>query len=288
MPTPREIKTRIQSVANTQKITRTMELVATAKAKKAVDRVQAAQPYAKKIYELVQDLQYDESQTFSPLLRKPEKLRRAALLVITANRGLCGGFNANVLRLALAYISELQNKGVETEVHLLGKKAVSYFTYRQIPFASKEIGMDDKPTFALATRYGDFFMDEFSQGKIDEVSIVYTHYLNAAQQKPVVQRVLPFVKEERPFGLKKNMIYEQNPEKILQELLPRAVRVTFFQAMLESVAGEQIARRIAMKNATDAAQDMIRTMTLEYNRARQAKITQEIAEIVGGAAAISD
>ncbi|MCS6984156.1 MAG: ATP synthase F1 subunit gamma [Leptospiraceae bacterium] len=285
MATPREIKSRIQSIANTQKITRTMELVSTAKAKKAVDRVHASQGFAKKIRQLVQSL-VDIEANF-PLLRQVTKPARAAVLVLTANRGLCGGFNANVLRLAISHMQELQQQGVEVEIHLIGKKGVSYFNYRHLPYASKDTSMDDKPTYALASRYADSFMERFSRREIDEVGIIYTHYLSAAHQKPIYLRVLPIMEE---VGEKKdtNRIYEPSREKILEELLPKAIRVTFFQAMLESVAGEHIARRIAMKNATDAAQEMIRTMTLAYNRARQAKITQEIAEIVGGAAAIEE
>ncbi len=289
MASPREIKNRISSVTNTQKITRTMELVSTAKAKKAVDRVQAAQPFAVKIKELISSLSSLGSHMDHPLLAKREKINKAALLIVTANRGLCGGFNSNVLRLASSRISALAEAGAKLEIHLIGKKAVSYFNFRNMKFTSAETKMDDKPSFELASRYADDFMRRYSHGELDHVEIIFTHYINAVVQRPVANTILPISLEtgNDKAAVGGDVIFEPAPEVILQALLPRAIRVSIYQALLESTAGEQIARRIAMKNATDAAGDMIRSMTLDYNRARQSKITQEIAEIVGGATAIS-
>lgn len=287
MATSKEIRSRIASVQNTKKITRTMELVSTAKAKKAVDRVIASRPYADKIAELIRSLAAQGEVADHPLLRKHAHIRRVLIAVVTANRGLCGGYNANVLRAAIQRIDEYKKKGVEVTTHLIGKKAVSYFNYQKLPFEASFTHIDDKVSFAEAQKFADEYMERFSLEAVDRVEVIYTRYLSASVQRPVVETVLPVeIPEEEKKQKTLPFLFEPDPQAILQALLPKAIRQNFYQSLLDAVASEQIARRIAMKNATDAASDMIKSLTLQYNRVRQAKITQEIAEIVGGAAAI--
>ncbi|MFZ5630593.1 MAG: ATP synthase F1 subunit gamma [Spirochaetota bacterium] len=287
MATSKEIRNRIGSVQNTKKITRTMELVSTAKAKKAVDKVVASRPYADKISELIKSLAAQGEVADHPLLRKHPHVRRALVVVVTANRGLCGGYNANVLRLAMQQIEDYKKAGVEVIVHLIGKKAISTFNYLKIPFAASFTHLDDKLTFADAQKFAEDYMERFSLEQVDKIDLVYTRYVSSAVQKPVSESILPV---EIPASEKAHktlpFIFEPDPQAILQSLLPKAICQNLYQSLLDAMASEQIARRIAMKNATDAASDMIKALTKEYNRVRQAKITQEIAEIVGGAAAI--
>ncbi|MCX7633429.1 MAG: F0F1 ATP synthase subunit gamma, partial [Turneriella sp.] len=187
MATAKEIRRRISSVQSTKKITRTMELVSTAKAKKAVDRVIASRPYADKIAELIRSLATQEEIADHPLLRRHAHIRRVLLVVVTANRGLCGGYNSNVLRLALQRLQDYRNKNIGVEIQLIGKKAISYFNYQKIPFQSAFTDVDDKITFARAQKFADDFMERFALEQVDRVEMVYTRYFSSAVQKPVVE-----------------------------------------------------------------------------------------------------
>ena len=289
MASARDIKKRIVSVKSTKKITRTMELVSTAKSKKAVDRVQAAMPFASKTQELIGSL-VEGSTIHHPLLRLPDKPKKIALLVTTANRGLCGAFNNNVVKLSMNRYEELKKEGVEVNLYIIGKKGVSVFKFNNYEIEETYTHIDDRPTFEQAQEFADLFIKLFSEEKIDGAEIIYTKYFSAGSQRAHIQSVLPLQLEsddEAEASFAGEAIFEPSPEAILYSLLPRAVRVMYYRALLDSAASEQIARRIAMKNATDAASDMIKDMTLQYNRARQAKITQEIAEIVSGAESVS-
>ena len=287
MATSKEIRNRIGSVQNTKKITRTMELVSTAKAKKAVDKVVASRPYADKIKELILSLAAQGEVSDHPLLRRHTHIRKALVVVVTANRGLCGGYNTNILRAAVARIETYKKQGVEVTTHLIGKKAITFFNFQKIPYAASFTNVDDKMTFADSQKFAESYMESFSLEAVDKIDIIYTKYFSAATQKPVVETVLPVEIPEEEKGAKTlPFLFEPDPQTILQSLLPKAISINIYQSLLDAVASEQIARRIAMKSATDAASDMIKSLTLQYNRIRQAKITQEIAEIVGGAAAI--
>ncbi|MFO1472150.1 MAG: ATP synthase F1 subunit gamma [Turneriella sp.] len=287
MATSKEIRNRIGSVQNTKKITRTMELVSTAKAKKAVDKVVASRPYADKIKELILSLAAQGEVADHPLLRRHGHIRKALVVVVTANRGLCGGYNTNILRAAVARIDAYKKQGVEVTTHLIGKKAITFFNFQKIPYAASFTNVDDKMTFADSQKFAESYMESFSLEAVDKIDIIYTKYFSAATQKPVVETVLPVEIPEEEKGAKTlPFLFEPDPQTILQSLLPKAISINIYQSLLDAVASEQIARRIAMKSATDAASDMIKSLTLQYNRIRQAKITQEIAEIVGGAAAI--
>lgn len=287
MATSKEIRNRIGSVQNTKKITRTMELVSTAKAKKAVDKVIASRPYADKIKELILSLAAQGEVADHPLLRRHSHIRKALVVVVTANRGLCGGYNTNIIRAAVARIEEYKKQGVEVTIHLIGKKAISFFNFQKIKYAASFTNVDDKMTFADSQKFAENYMESFALESVDKIDIIYTKYFSAATQKPVVETVLPVeIPEEEKGGKTLPFLFEPDPQTILQSLLPKAISMNIYQSLLDAVASEQIARRIAMKSATDAATDMIKSLTLQYNRIRQAKITQEIAEIVGGAAAI--
>ncbi|MDF3820576.1 ATP synthase F1 subunit gamma [Leptospira sp. 96542] len=288
MATPREIKKRITSVKNTRKITRTMEMVSTAKAKKASNKVNAAKPYADLTRELVSSLSSLASIIQSPFLRKPDKIRKVAILAITANRGLCGGFNSSILKMVKNRMEELKSKGVEVEIHAAGKKAIAFFKFARIETVTSYTNIDDKAGSKEANDLATYFMERFANETVDAVEIISTHYLSAANQRPEITSVLPLTMEEntgKDSG--PEILYEPDPKTILENLLPLVIKTTFVKIILESVASEHIARRIAMKAATDAAGEMIKVLTRGYNRVRQAKITQEISEIVGGAEAIS-
>lgn len=270
-----------------------MEMVSTAKSKKASDRVNASQPYARKVRELVNSLSSLAKQVESPYLRKPDKIQKVGVFVITANRGLCGGYNANVNRLALKRIQEWKSQGAEVELYVVGKKGISYFKYQKIPVAAGYTHIDDKSGYKEAEEFARFFMEKFASQELDAVEIVSTIYKSAASQVPGITPILPIqessqeqVSTEQQGKINENIIYEPNPTFILAKLLPMVIKTAFQRAILEALCSEHIARRIAMKSATDAAGDMIKTLIRGYNRARQAKITQEISEIVGGASSI--
>lgn len=294
MASPREIKKRILSVKNTRKITRTMEMVSTAKSKKASNRVNASQPYASKVQELMQSLSSLGGQVESPYLRNPDKIRKVGIFVITGNRGLCGGYNGNVNRMTMKRIQEWKSRGAEVELHVVGKKGMSYFRYQKVPVAESYTHIDDKAGYKEAEEFAKTFMTKFAKEELDVVEIISTIYKSSASQAPGITPVLPIrptETREEGAGSKSSsndsVIYEPNPEAILERLLPMVVKVFFQRAILEALCSEHIARRIAMKSATDAAGDMIKSLNRGYNRARQSKITQEISEIVGGASSIN-
>ena len=283
----RELKGRIKSVENTRKITRTMEMVATSKMKRAQDRVVAARPYANALTEVISSLYSADLAERFPLLRQPVTPRRVALVVLTSNRGLAGGFNANLIKEARARIAELERTGVQVDVHVIGKKGLGYFKYVGRALASQRIDITDRPTAENAAEIVDQLMTDFIAGQIDGVYVTYSKFNSALNTPPTTDRVLPVTPPEaKAGGVQRDYLLFPNAEAILTELLPSYVRNSVYRALVETVAGEQSARRTAMKNATDNAGDILNVLRRTYNRARQAQITQEIAEIVGGAAAL--
>ena len=281
----RELKGRIKSVENTKKITRTMEMVATSKMKRAVDRVAAARPYAAALAEVIGDLYSDELAEQFPLLRQPTQMRAVAHIVLTSNRGLCGAFNANLVKEARAQLAGLEQRGMQVEMHVVGKKGIGYFKYVNRAMAAQRIDISDKPTAADASSLVDSLMERFITGDLDAVFITSSQFNSALSTPPQTTQVLP-VKPPAGGSLKRDYLLTPSAEAILTELLPAYVSNSVYRALVETVAAEQGARRTAMKNATDNATDMLSNLRRTYNRARQAQITQEIAEIVGGAAAL--
>ncbi len=287
MPKPRELRRRIRSVQSTRKITKTMELVATSKLKRAQDRVIAARPYAAALAAVMADLYAPELAERFPLLRQPaaDAVRRVALLLITSNRGLCGAFNANLIRQARHRIEELERQGGTADLHLVGRKGLLYFRFAKRPIASQRTDVGDKPTAAHAAEIVAPLMAAFAAGRVDAVEVVFAQFRSAVSTPPTVVRILPLIPPPAS-GQSVNYILKPSAEAILESLLPIYVRNQVYRALVETAAAEHGARRTAMKNATDSAGDMIDVLTRTYNRARQGQITQEIAEIVGGAEAL--
>ena len=291
MAKPRELKRRIRSVQNTKKITKTMELVSTSKLKRAQDRVVGARPYAQALAEVIGQLYSPELAERFPLLRQPGKtargtgVRRAALLLITSNRGLCGAFNANLIREARRRLEELEAQDAHTELHLVGKKGISYFKFTKRNIAAQRVDIGDRPTLDHAAELAKSLMERFSKGDLDAVDIVFAKFNSAVSTPPTTLRVLPVAPPEKRRSTV-NYILEPSAEEILDELLPLYVQNQFYRALVETAAAEHGARRTAMKNATDAGSDMLTILQRTFNRARQAQITQELAEIVGGAEAL--
>src|ERR1017187_3446856 len=282
----RELKGRIKSVENTRKITRTMEMIATSKMKRAQDRVVAARPYARALADVISSLNSPELAGSFPLLRQPKQTRRAAVLLLTSNRRLAGGFNANLIKEARLLIARLEGEGVEVELHVAGKKGIGYFRYVGRAMKSSRTDITDRPTAADAASLVDALMADYALGALDAVYVVCSRYKSALSAPPVSERVLPVEKHEASGGGNKDYLLFPSAAESLSELLPAYVRNAVYKALVETVAAEQSARRTAMKNATDNAGDMLNVLRRTYNRARQANITQEIAEIVGGAAAL--
>jgi F-type H+-transporting ATPase subunit gamma len=281
----KELKVRIKSVENTRKITRTMEMVATSKMKRASDRMLAARPYAEALRAVIGDLYTSDLALQFPLLRQPQKERRAAVLLITSNRGLAGAFNANLIKEARAQIARLEGAGASVEVHAVGRKGIGYFRYVGRALAAQRTDLGDRPTADDAAALVDSMMQGFIAGQLDAVYVVRSKFASALSTPPVVDRVLPV---EPPKGGKvtHDWLLFPSASAILTELLPAYVRNAIYRALVETAAAEQAARRTAMKSATDNATEMLTVLRRNYNRARQAQITQEIAEIVGGAAAL--
>lgn len=295
MANPQQLRGRIRSVENTRQITRTMEMVSTSKLKRAQDRVVATRPYAQALSDVIGDLYSPELAERFPLLRQPgDGAKCVALVLITSNRGLCGGFNSNLIKLARARIEQLEQQDVSVRLHLIGKKGIGYFKYigQEIASAREDIG--DKPTVEHAADVVQPLVEAFEREELDAVEVIFANFRSAMSTPPVNQRILPVEapgarvnksKSARAAGPVRvpNYILKPSAAEIVSSVLPMYVRNSMYRALVETVAAEHGARRTAMKSATDNAGDMIDSLRRVLNRARQAKITQEIAEIVGGA-----
>jgi len=296
MAKPRELRRRIKSVQSTRKITKTMELVATSKLKRAQDRVIAARPYAAALAVVMGDLYAPELAERFPLLRQPRApepgvSRRVALIVITANRGLCGAFNANLIREARRRIEQLEADGGTVDLHLIGKKGITYFKFAKRPVASQRTDIGDKPRAEHAAEIVGPLMAQFESGALDAVEVVFAQFKSAVSTPPTTLRILPIAPPRAAAGgsgrqRAVNYILKPSAEAILEQLLPLYVRNQIYRALVETAAAFLGAQRTAMKNATDNAGEIIELLQRTYNRARQAQITQELAEIVGGAEAL--
>ena len=288
----KDIKKKITSISNTRKITRTMEMVAAAKSKQTIDRVEASTPYSSKLTELLNSLTGGQNVDHF-LVREKEKVQKRALLVVTANRGLCGGYNTNVANLAEKWVRAEEAEGREAHVMMVGKKGISRFRFRKVEVAEKRTDIEDKPSFSQAAEIADGFIESFRNGEVDRVMVAVTRYHSAVVQQADLFQLLPIIPPETDEAdgeeasqQNTDFIFEPDPERILEDLLPFSVKHTMYRLLLEAAAGEQIARRVAMKLATDNAGELTRFYTGKYNRERQASITQQIMEIVGGAEAL--
>ncbi len=293
MANSRVIVKRRKAIRNIRKITRTMELIATARFKKALDRASEAEAYTRKIAELAADLSASATNVSHPLLEKRGVVKNSVMLVLSSNRGLCGGYNASLLRELMPAIRRNQAEGVTIHLELSGKRAIAYCRFQGVAADRTYTHFEEKPTFeevdVLASRY----IADYIAGKIDRVEVAYTKFINAARQQAVVETLLP-LSNLAPSGAAKvetpkvavEYEFEPSANDILQELLPTSFKVRLFKTFLDAAVSEQIARRVAMKAATESAGDMIKELSRQYNRARQAQITKEISEIIGGVEAL--
>ena len=303
MAKTRALKRRIRSVESTRKITRTMELVSTSKLKRAQERVAAARPYAEALGAAIADLLTPELTERFPLLRRPAPPARggpdrAAVLLVTSNRGLAGAFNANLIRLARRTLDALETAGYHTDLYAVGKKGVRYFQFVGRTVALARIDVGDRPTAAHAMELAEPLMAAYAAGALASLDVVYANFKSPLSTPPAVLRVLPVEPggqvARQPEGhagraqaaVRPNFILKPGADEILSALLPLYVKNQVYRALVETAASEHGARRTAMKNATDAAGEMLDVLRRTYNRARQAQITQELAEIVGGAEAL--
>jgi F-type H+-transporting ATPase subunit gamma len=289
----RAIFKRRKAIRNIRKITRTMELIATSRFKKALNRAVDAEAFTRKIAELASDLTASATNISHPLLAKREKVNNSVLLVLTSNRGLCGGYNASILREANSAVRKVRAENIGLNLELSGKRAIAFFRFQGIKAAATYTHFEDKPRFDEVDVLANHYLADFIAGKIDRVEVAYMKFINAARQAPVVETLLPLssAAPETRRGLaapSTPVEYEFLPDakSILEEILPVSFKVRLFKAFLDSAVSEQIARRVAMKAATENADDIIKNLSRLYNRARQAQITKEIAEVIGGAEAL--
>jgi F-type H+-transporting ATPase subunit gamma len=289
----RELKGRIRSVQNTRKITKTMELVATSKLKRAQDRVVAARPYAEALQEVIADLVTPELAERFALLRRPAPPgkggpTRAAVILLTSNRGLAGGFNANLIKEARRRIEALEAEGYTVELYGIGRKGIGFFRYLGRKFAAERLDIGDRPSAAHAEEIAAPLIRAYEAGELASVDLIQARFISALQTPPTSVRILPVEPPEGRGERKgsRNYILEPSADELLERLLPLYVRNAVYRGLVETVASEHGARRTAMKNATDNAGEILELLKRTYNRQRQAQITQEIAEIVGGAAAL--
>jgi F-type H+-transporting ATPase subunit gamma len=288
----RDIKRRIKSVGNTKKITSTMEMVATAKMKKVQGRLEQSKPYEIKINEIIKNLLAAGFSTLQhPLFREVAQPNRALVLQIAGNRGLCGSYNTRSLEKTIDFKEQLESEGKDVQLYVVGKKAMTYYNYIKQPLFKSGVNSEDKFSFDEATMLSEELTKYFISGEIHEVYVSYYKVFSSANQKPEIIKLLPISPEmEIDYDALPNAsmdyIFEPNPAEIFSYILPLYLKVKLYTCFLESSYSEQFARRVAMKNATDAAKDMIKELTVTYNRVRQDKITTEISEIVGGAAAL--
>ena len=288
----KEIRTKIKSVQNTRKITKAMEMVAASKMRRAQERMRAARPYADKIRNIAAHMGQANPEYRHPFLARREQVKNAGVIVITTDKGLCGGLNANALRLALNKIKEWEALGEEIEVCALGNKGFGFLNRIGAKVVSHAVQLGDKPHLEKLIGPVKVQLDAYAEGRVDVVYIAYTRFINTMKQEPVIEQLLPLSTErfEQTEAEKKaygwDYIYEPDAKTVIDELMTRYVEALVYQAIVENMSSEQSARMVAMKSASDNAKDVIAELKLVYNKARQAAITKEISEIVGGAAAV--
>ncbi|MEV5539155.1 F0F1 ATP synthase subunit gamma [Saccharopolyspora shandongensis] len=299
----RELRNRIRSVKSTRKITKAQELIATSRIMKAQARVEASRPYAEEITNVLSALA-DVSTLDHPLLTERTNPKRAGVLVVTSDRGFCGGYNANVIKAAEELQALLREQGKEPVLYVIGRKGETYYRFRQRKIEASWTGFSDRPDYANAAEIGDMLVKAFLAGAddylddggpdgklgVDELHLVHTEFVSMLTQRPEVRRVAPLEVEysdEPVKTLKSTYEFEPDAETLFAALLPKYIKTRLFAGLLDSAASEHAARRTAMKSATDNADELIRNLSREANQARQAQITQEISEIVGGVEALS-
>jgi F-type H+-transporting ATPase subunit gamma len=305
MAKARAIVKRRKAVRNIRKITKTMQMIATAKFQKSLKRAVATKPFSRKVRELVAELAQSVGEVTHPLLRQPAENAHGtiALAVITSNRGLCGAYNGSVLRMAGHFIRDQIAAGRKIDLFVAGKKGINYFNFQKRPITQRLDEIGDTPQFATVEVVANQFIEDFTSGKYDAVYVAYMNFQSAGVQKPDVTMLLPLSGVEtgkastKPAevaaaaasaGLQLNLVYDFIPDAqtLLDELLPLTVKTTLFQCFLDATTSEHVARMVSMKSATDNADKMVKSLTMKYNRARQSQITTELSEIMGGVEAM--
>jgi F-type H+-transporting ATPase subunit gamma len=289
----KEIRTKIKSVQNTRKITKAMEMVAASKMRKAQERMRAARPYGDKIRQIAAHLAFANSEYKHPYLVMNDTVKAAGMIVVSTDKGLCGGLNTNVLRMSYNKLKELQGQGEEVRVTAIGNKANGFYQRVGAKVVSNIVGLGDAPAMDKLIGPLKVQLDAYEKGEIDRIFIVYTKFINTMKQEPVLEQLLPLPKERLQDANAAaanrgswDYTYEPEPKVVLDELLKRYVEQIVFQGVAENMASEQSARMVAMKSASDNAKEVIGDLTLQYNKSRQAAITKELSEIVSGAAAV--
>ena len=283
MPSLQDLRRKIASVKNTQKITKAMKMVAAAKMRRAQERMEQSRPYSQSLMEVIQHLLSDVDRDILSLLDVRD-IKRKAYVVVSADRGLAGAFNTNLLKVAQKGIDEFGKDNVD--LFCIGKKAQDHFKRRGYNIINNHVDFWAEMEFDSAMMIGRSIIDHFTSGKVDEIHVVYNYFINVAQQKVKSEVLLPLIYEESN-GVAHDRLYEPSKEELVSSLIPRHLNVQMWQYLLESYASEQAARMLAMENATTNSQDMIKDLTLEFNKARQAAITTEMLEIVSGAEALA-
>jgi len=290
MARTREIKKRISAVGTIQRITKTMQMIATAKFTTAVQRAQASRPYTEKVQALVEEALAGVADFEHPLISGPvESPRRERLLVIASNRGLCGAYNANVLRTGMDHVRSLRGEGRELDLETAGKKAVGFFRFQKVVVAHRH-SVPDQPPYDQVEAIAEQYIDDFVAGRHDAVRVASMHFVSNARQVPTLMQLLPLTPApatSEAAGPRATYEFSPSAEAILGDLLPLAVKTALFQAFLDAAVSEHIMRMVAMKAATENARDLRKLLIRKYNRARQTQITTELMEIIGGAAALA-
>ncbi|TAL59193.1 MAG: F0F1 ATP synthase subunit gamma [Legionella sp.] len=284
----KEIRTKISSINKTRKITRAMEMVAASKMRKTQERMRASKPYASKIYDVVKHIARANSEYRHPFMNERE-IKRIGVIVVTSDRGLCGGLNSNLLRETIRTVRNWKEQGKEVDVAVIGRKGAAFFRRVGGNILGSVEHLGDTPGINDLIGVVKVMLDAYYAGTIDALHIVYNEFVNTMTQKPIVKQLLPLPKSEADsdtMGHHWDYIYEPDAKDLLDDLLERYIELQVYQGVVENIACEQAAKMIAMKNATDNAGELIKEFQLAYNKARQAAITQELAEIVGGADAL--
>jgi F-type H+-transporting ATPase subunit gamma len=288
MPGTKEVRTKIKSVQNTRKITKAMEMVAASKMRKAQERMRAARPYAEKIRDVAAHISFANPEYRHPFLVERDTVKRAGMIVVTTDKGLCGALNTNVLRMALSQYKQWQEEGEEIDVCCIGGKGLGFMQRLGANIVSEASGLGDRPRLEQIIGALKVMLDGYMADRVDRVALFYTRFINTMKQEPVMESLLPISGERlgTPEG-SWDYIYEPEAKTVLDQVLTRYIEAVIFQSVAENMSSEQSARMVAMKSATDNAATLIDELTLIYNKSRQAAITKELSEIVGGAAAVS-
>jgi F-type H+-transporting ATPase subunit gamma len=299
----RELDKRRKSIRNIRKITRTMELIATARFKKAMDRAAAANDYTVRITQIVRDLAAAGLEVSHPLLAERAQVKSSTILLLTSNRGLCGGYNGSVIRAALQRRTELREKSGDFRFEISGKRGISAMKFRSVSIDQMYTNFEDQPAFNDVSLIADRLMDDFTSGRMDRLDVAYTRFISSSKQEAIVETLLPFSQPQASdtavagsgtsgaqasSGGKSDYEFLPSAESILEEVVPASFRVKLFKCFLDAAVSEQISRMVAMKSATENAGEIIKQLSRTFNRARQSKITQEIMEIIGGVEALEN